>query len=184
MASIRYVSVSRAARCFLVASVAFSSWWLVPDRSAADEPPPPSQQVRTDASVPVYVVALTGDVLAAVLKLYAARLEFAPGPHHVLSLRTGWERADGRGAALIELGYALAPLGNGVEGVQIGLAAGALLDERGARAVRLGGEGAYQYVWGGLALGFAVGAERQWELLQGRDHWRLRARLFLGWAWR
>ncbi len=171
----------------LFALVALLSW--LPARAlarpASPEPPPPSQQVATDPVVPVYVLSLTADVLEAVFGRYLVRLDYAPGDHHVLFLRTGWDRGWVRSAALLEVGYALAPQGLGVEGLQIGLTAAVLLESDGPRAIRTGGELAYQHVWGSVALGAAAGVDRQLGLQQGvEDRWVPRMRLFLGWAWR
>ncbi len=175
------------ARAASLALVAMLSW--LPGRAlatpASPEPPPPSQEVATDPDVPVYVLSLTADALQAVLGRYLVRLDYAPGDHHVLFLRSGWDRASARSAVLLEVGYALAPQGLGVEGLQLGLAAGVLLDAEGPRAVRTGGELAYQHVWGSVALGVGAGVDRQLGLRQGiADRWVPRMRLFLGWAWR
>ncbi len=149
------------------------------------DPPPPSQQVATDPPVPHYVLSLTADALGAVFGRYLVRLDYAPAGHHVLFLRVGRDRASARAAALLETGYALAPQGLGVEGLQLGLATALLLDAEGPRAARVGLELAYQHVWGAVALGGAVGVDRQFGLGQGAPRgWLPRVRLFLGWAWR
>ena len=154
-------------------------------RPASPEPPPPSQEVRTDPAVPVYVLSLTADALEAAFGRYLVRLDYAPGDHHLLFLRSGWDRTSVRSAVLLEAGYALAPQGLGVEGLQLGLAAAVLLGADGPRAARAGAELAYQHVWGSVALGAAAGVDRQLGLQQGvEDRWVPRMRLFLGWAWR
>jgi len=173
----------------LVIALAFLGALSHPPTAAAQstlESSAPSQALPTDPAPPVPRLAMTADPLALYFGHYGFAFAYAPTRTQSLWLAPAWTRRGNDSGLSLALGWHLWPMARGLDGVFLGpvVTAGTA---RGAGAVwdaRVGGELGYQAVWGGVALGVAVGAEYRWRRRGGSmaRGAALRLRLSLGWG--
>ncbi|MEM9068255.1 MAG: hypothetical protein AAGE52_07100 [Myxococcota bacterium] len=154
------------------------------DTQAQDTAAPSLEVSSDDLGKPWWAYGASADAVGAAFGDYQLRLDLGLSRHHGIALSPGWRR-DGDHGPMLGVAYSVWPMGRGLHGLALSVT-GDVAWIRGADRVdlALGGEVGYQYVWDGLLLGVAVGAERTWRF-EGQ---RARSiapivRVQLGWAW-
>lgn len=156
--------------------------------SAAADDPPPSQRLTSDPGPPHPRIGLSANAVGIVLADYALRLDWSPQPFHALTLEVGESRRHGGDAVLVELGWTLLPMDQGLEGFFVNAAVGIAWcgpwngDDPAARSLgRLGGEVGWQFLWADLSITLAAGATGFWSPDQAGAVWvEPRGRVALG----
>lgn len=158
---------------------------VLPTAAAAQDADAPSLEARTDdLGRPWWALGVSADAVGVAFGDYQLRVDIGLGRYHGIGVAPGWRR-DGDHGPMLGLAYALWPLGRGLHGLSLEATGQvAWLPQADRVDLSFGGELGYRYVWKGLLLGVAAGAQRRFRFGGQRSRKTLPVvRVLLGWAW-